>query len=59
MPVCIVDNVLASTLKKGKRLDIVRRYLRMKYHVHLDAAAIQSRLKSLKIDSDLRLSQSQ
>ncbi|MEM7107283.1 MAG: hypothetical protein AAF519_03585 [Bacteroidota bacterium] len=44
---CLIDNSLIYSLQKGKRAEVIKRYIRMKYKIHIDLAAIKERIKTL------------
>ena len=48
---CLIDNALMTNLKKGKKLDVIRRYIRMKYRISIDHAAMLKRIKYLNAQS--------
>ncbi len=45
---CIIDNVIQYYAGKGKRSDVIRRYLRMKYHINIDHSALKARIRDLR-----------
>ncbi len=47
---CIVNNVIATYNKKGKKAEVIRRYIKMKYHIHMDMASIRERIRSINMD---------
>lgn len=50
---CIIDQTIRYYLKKGKKLEAIRRYLRMKYRITMDIQALKRRMES--VDNDLRM----
>ena len=50
---CLIDNVLSRYLKKGKRIDVIRRYMRLKYHISIDVASLKKRIQSNKIKYEM------
>ena len=49
---CVINNSITDNLKKGKKLDVIRRYIQMKYGISIDALALQERIKSMKLKLD-------
>lgn len=47
---CIIDRLLTEAKAKGKRLDVIRRYMRMKYKIQIDTQALQERLRTLQLE---------
>jgi hypothetical protein len=45
---CIIDNTLIKALQKGLKLEAVRRYIRMKYGISIEQAALKRRLQMMK-----------
>ncbi len=43
---CLIDNVLKRYLNKGKRIDVIKRYIKLKYHINIDLESIQKRIQS-------------
>lgn len=44
---CLIDKSLSYSLKKGKKAEVIRRYIRMKYRIHMDLKSLKERLKYL------------
>lgn len=42
---CLINNSIKGSLEKGKKIEVVRRYIRMKYHTNIDIQSLESRLK--------------
>lgn len=47
---CIINNVIDTYHKRGKKAEVMRRYIRMKYRITIDIASIRERIKSLQMD---------
>ena len=45
---CLIDHTVNYYLEKGKKLDVIKRYIRMKYRIHIDRNALRSRLENLR-----------
>lgn len=41
----IIDETLSQALMRGKRLEVIARYIRMKYRVNIDAATLRRRVE--------------
>lgn len=50
---CLIDNVLSRYLKKGKKIDVIRRYMRLKYHINIDIESLKNRIQSNKMQYDI------
>ncbi len=44
---CLINNSLSYSLKKGKRTEVIRRYIRMKYRINMDLRSLKERIKHL------------
>lgn len=47
---CIINNVIDTYHRKGKKAEVMRRYIRMKYKVNIDLASIKARIRSINMD---------
>ncbi|EMR01292.1 hypothetical protein [Cesiribacter andamanensis] len=45
---CIIDNTLGKALQRGRKLEAVRRYIRMKYGISIEVDALKKRLQLMK-----------
>ena len=50
---CLINDIIRTSISKGKKVDVVRRYLKMKYHTNIDRQSLERRIQGLK--SDIRL----
>ncbi len=50
---CIIDQTIRYYTKKGKRVEAIRRYLRMKYRITMDVESLKRRVES--VENDLRV----
>ena len=46
---CVINNTVDRYLASGRRLDVIARYIRMKYRIHIDASALRQRVKSMEM----------
>ena len=44
---CVINDIIKSSLVKGKKTEVVRRYIRMKYNTNIDPQSFERRLKGL------------
>lgn len=44
----IIDKALQTYYKKGKEVDVLRRYLKLKYKTNIDTASIRTRLHTIE-----------
>ena len=47
---CIINNVINTYYKKGKKVEVMRRYIRMKYGINIDVASIDERIRSISLN---------
>ena len=48
---CLIDNVITRWyIKKGKKVEVIRRYIRMRYGIMMDVQSIQKRITKLTPD---------
>jgi len=47
---CAINRTLVNYLDKGKKVEVIRRYLRMRYGIRIDTLALKNRMESLKMD---------
>ncbi len=50
---CAINNTIDQSLKKGKRMDVVRRSIRMRYRVSIDATAFKERIRPIGVHYNL------
>ena len=48
----IISRVLLASIKKGMTINVVKRYLKIKYKIAVNKTVLTSRKKNLKIKSD-------
>ncbi|MDN5203312.1 hypothetical protein QQ008_18135 [Fulvivirgaceae bacterium BMA10] len=46
---CLIDNILNRNLKKGRKLEVIKRYIKLRYHINIDARAIEKRVQGLNL----------
>lgn len=44
---CAINDTIDSSLKKGKKSEVIRRYIKMKYRISIDAIAFRERVRSI------------
>lgn len=49
---CVINNSIVDNLKKGKKLEVIRRYIEMKYHTNIDLSALKERVKAMNMKLD-------
>lgn len=45
---CVIDKSILYHLKKGKKAEVIRRYIKMKYRVNIELSALKERVKNLQ-----------
>lgn len=43
---CLIDQIASKAHQKNKRLEVVVRYIKMKYRISIDASSLSRRLQS-------------
>ena len=47
---CLIDNIIKRWyLKKGKKAEVIRRYIKVKYGINIDTPSIQKRIEKLNL----------
>ena len=46
---CLINDVIDTYYRKGKKIEVIRRYIRMKYRISIDPESIRERLKNLEL----------
>jgi hypothetical protein len=46
---CVINNSIVDNLKKGKKLEVIRRYIEMKYRVNIDAESLKERIRMMNL----------
>lgn len=45
---CIINSNIDKYVKKGKKLEVIRRYIMVKYRINIDLTSLKERIKLLK-----------
>ena len=53
---CVINDVIDNFLRKGKKIAVIRRFIRLKYRIYIDSAALKERIKSLNLEYEYELS---
>ena len=43
---CLIDNVLMKYLRKGKKIEVTKRYMELRYQIIVDLETIKKRIKA-------------
>lgn len=46
---CVINNSIVDSIKKGRKLEVIRRYIQMKYQTSIDMRSLRERIKSLNL----------
>ncbi len=46
----IINKIIETYTKRGKRLEVIRRYIRMKYRINIDMQSMKRRMFDLRPD---------
>lgn len=49
---CVINNSIIDHIRKGKKLDVIRRYIEMKYRISIDMEALKERIKLMNLKLD-------
>lgn len=49
---CVINNSIVDNIKKGRKLEVIRRYIQMKYRTSMDMRALKERVKLLNLKLD-------
>lgn len=49
---CVINNSIADNVKKGRKLEVIRRYLQLKYRTSIDMQSLKERIKLLNLKLD-------
>lgn len=47
---CLINDIIKGSIQKGKKIEVVRRYIRMKYHMNIDLKSLERRFKYMGKD---------
>lgn len=47
---CIINNVIDTYYKRGKKIEVMRRYIKMKYRINIDVPSIRERIRSIDMN---------
>ena len=49
----IINNAIDSYVRQGRKIEVIRRYIRLKYKVSIDRGAFNERVKSLNLEFEV------
>jgi len=49
----IINNAIDFYLRKGKRIEVIRRYIRLKYRISIDRNAFHQRIKNMQLEYEI------
>jgi len=47
---CLINKTIYSHLSKGRKLEVIVRYVKIKHRVNIDKSSIQKRLQMLNLE---------
>ena len=50
---CVIDTLINHQLKKGRKIDVLKRYLRMRYRIKIDDLALRKRARGVNNELSL------
>lgn len=45
---CLIDKTIDRYHARGKKMEVIKRYIRMKYRISIDTAVLKARLEQIK-----------
>ena len=49
----IINNAIDYYVRKGREIEVIRRYIRLKYRVNIDRNAFQERVKDMRLEYEV------
>ena len=49
----IINNAIDFYVRKGRKIEVIRRYIRLKYRVNIDRSAFQERVKNMHLEYEV------
>ena len=49
----IINNAIDYYVKQGRKIEVIRRYIRLKYKVSIDRSAFNERVKSMRLEYEV------
>ena len=49
----IINNAIDFYVRQGRKIEVIRRYIRLKYKVSIDQSAFNERVKSLRLEYEV------
>jgi len=50
---CTINDTIDTSLKKGKKMEVIRRYIKMKYHISIDPIAFRERVRTIRYNFNM------
>lgn len=48
---CLINDTIRRYKNKGRKVEVIARYLQMKYRVAIDAAVLKKRMSTLEVNA--------
>jgi len=49
----IINNAIDFYVRQGRKIEVIRRYVRLKYRVNIDRSAFQKRVKNSRLEYEI------
>ncbi|WP_017730178.1 hypothetical protein [Nafulsella turpanensis] len=49
---CVINSSIIDHIRKGKKLEVIRRYIEMKYRISIDMESLKERIKLMNLKLD-------
>ena len=47
---CLINQTIDRYMRRGRKLEVIARYIRLKYHVNIESSALSKRLEVLNLN---------
>ena len=49
----IINNAIDFYIRQGRKMEVIRRYIRLKYKVNIDRNAFKQRVKNIRLEYEM------
>ena len=47
---CLINQTIDKYIRRGRKLDVIARYIRLKYHVNIESSVLSKRVDVLNLN---------
>ena len=51
---CVINNLIDHYAKQGRKLEAIKRYLKMRYNINIDKNALKERIRMIKFRYEVK-----